>query len=310
MSDTNKRLDLRFGSFACSVRGFDDPVQPVQQLLLALQQLLEETPELSDAGISFDAETIERLVEEVARRADLDSEQIEITPGLVIVHHGGRGMAATDGATADTGKGDNGDNGGEDWSRPFVSGAEAGPEAGSSAADVSGAVEIQPAESGGDAGEGVQKYVNIFAPTVEGDDGSDDADTSAPIAARLDEAAQERPPDDIFAAVPGAAGDSIFADPMAAEADRSGDGGEAPANFFAAPTPDPGPEDAPEAAPEDASDGAARAGSNVIASFELRSRLSAEGPEAAEDAGAGENRTGEDSGDVSGRVEALLCSSL
>ncbi len=60
MSDATKRLDLQFGSFACSVQGFDDPVQPVQQVLQALQNLLEETPELADAGISFDAEAIER----------------------------------------------------------------------------------------------------------------------------------------------------------------------------------------------------------------------------------------------------------
>jgi hypothetical protein len=86
MSGTTKRLDLQFGSFACSVQGFDDPVQPVQQVLQALQNLLEETPELSDAGISFDAEAIERLIGEVARRADLDENTVEIVPGLIIVH--------------------------------------------------------------------------------------------------------------------------------------------------------------------------------------------------------------------------------
>ena len=88
MSATLKRLDLRFGSFACSVQGFDNPVEPVQLVLRAIQHLLEETPELSEAGIAFDADTIETLIEEVARRADLESEDIEITPGLVIVHRG------------------------------------------------------------------------------------------------------------------------------------------------------------------------------------------------------------------------------
>lgn len=92
MSGTNKRLDLQFGSFACSVQGFDDPVQPVQQVLQALQNLLEETPQLADAGIQFDAEAIDRLMGEVARRADLDEKNIEIVPGLIIVHRRDSGV--------------------------------------------------------------------------------------------------------------------------------------------------------------------------------------------------------------------------
>ena len=93
MSD-NKRLDIQFGSFACSVQGFDDPVQPVQQVLQALQSLLEETPELADADISFDAEAIERLIGEVARRADIAEENVEIIPGLIIVHRSNEDAAA------------------------------------------------------------------------------------------------------------------------------------------------------------------------------------------------------------------------
>jgi len=88
MAASHKRLDLRFGAFACSVQGFDDPVMPVQQILRAIQTLLEESPEIADAGISFDAETIESLIEEVARRADVETSDLEITPGLVIIYHG------------------------------------------------------------------------------------------------------------------------------------------------------------------------------------------------------------------------------
>ena len=103
MPDATKRLDLQFGSFAVSVQGFDDPVQPVQQVLQALQNLLQETPELADAGISFDAEAIERLIGEVARRADLDEDKIEIVPGLIIVHRGSDDIEAYTGGAGSRG---------------------------------------------------------------------------------------------------------------------------------------------------------------------------------------------------------------
>lgn len=134
MAATSKRLDLRFGAFACSVQGFDDPVQPVQQILRAIQHLLEESPDLADAGINFDAEAIEQLIGEVARRADLDEGEIEIVPGLVIIHHGAGGdLAAT----------------------PAEAPAEGSAEAAWSAGEEK--------EDGG--GEG---YVNIFAPAGDG----------------------------------------------------------------------------------------------------------------------------------------------
>ena len=66
MAEGTKRLDLQFGSFACSVQGFDDPGEPVQQVLRAMQHLLEESPDLATTGIAFEADTIEQL--EVSQR--------------------------------------------------------------------------------------------------------------------------------------------------------------------------------------------------------------------------------------------------
>ncbi len=159
MSGTIKRLDLQFGSFACSVQGFDDPVQPVQQVLQALQNLLEETPELGDSGISFDAEAIERLVGEVARRADLAEEDVEIVPGLIIVHRSG-GAAAGDAQT----HGGAYDEGGNAWPRSFVDGAADTGDAdtsGSEQADAEGPEESREPEAVEDAEPG---YINIFTP--------------------------------------------------------------------------------------------------------------------------------------------------
>lgn len=168
MSDTTKRLDLQFGSFACSVQGFDNPVQPVQQVLQALQNLLEETPELSDSGIAFDAETIERLVGEVARRTDLDEEKIEIVPGLIIVHRGDDGAAAGIGdAKIDVGEAD--DAGGDDresegWAQDYVAGvADRGASFSAMTKELAEPEEPVAAEP---------EYVNIFMPAASSGSGA------------------------------------------------------------------------------------------------------------------------------------------
>ena len=141
MSSSAKRLDLRFGAFACSVQGFDDPVPPVQQILRAIQHLLEESPELADTAINFDAEAIEQLVGEVARRSELDENEVEIVPGLIIIHHGA----------------------GSDLGAAYAPAARA--------ADA----EAEPSWAAEDAGGG--DYVNIFAAPGESAEEETAADT-------------------------------------------------------------------------------------------------------------------------------------
>ena len=287
MPDTTKRLDLQFGSFACSVQGFDDPVQPVQQVLQALQNLLEETPALADAGISFDAEAIERLVGEVARRADIDEENVEIVPGLIIVHRRGDTAAGADPQAYDDGQ----DERGESWSRPFVAGAAdtgdaevPGASPGSEPADAEIPDDGREPGASADAGPG---FINIFNPGAYGDaeaggepdsglsgTTADSTDTDPPAAA--EGVPEDEPGRDIFADTGESAGGSVFADPMAANAgaepvDELTDQDE-PINLFSAPDPadgsgdepgnienvfagadpeDAGPEDTGEDAPED-----------------------------------------------------------
>jgi len=211
MPPTTKRLDLRFGSFACSVQGFDDPVMPVQQVLRAIQHLLEETPELSDSGISFDAEAVESLIEEVARRADLAAEDIEITPGLVIVHRGENDASARGRRQAVEGEttGANKDNDGEAWTRPFTAGER------SPAEDVS-------------AGSSKPAYVNIFAARGGGaaekgggEAAKDKAASSAQIGGDLDPASQDRLRD-IFAETVGDPEGSLFSERLGADEEDSG----------------------------------------------------------------------------------------
>ena len=159
MSDT-KRLDIQFGSFACSVQGFDDPVQPVQQVLQALQSLLEETPELADAEIMFDADAIERLIGEVARRADIDEENVEIVPGLVIVHRSDADAARAASQSfggADEIRARAGNGKAEAWSSPIDAGAK-------SATEISGE-NGQPEVADGAESD----FINIFSPGPSAD---------------------------------------------------------------------------------------------------------------------------------------------
>jgi hypothetical protein len=208
MSSAGKRLDLRFGAFACSVQGFDDPVQPVQQILRAIQHLLEESPELADTAINFDAEAIEQLVGEVARRADLDESEVEIVPGLIIIHHGAGG----DLARLDSG---------DDWAAEPVAPAASAPEGG---------------------------YVNIFAPGGADDAESAGADAPADdFAERLRRMAQDGgayqwDEDEITAAAPAAAADPAPAEmPLnlfaGAPAEDAAARGVAVRNLFASAPP-------------------------------------------------------------------------
>ena len=223
MSGTTKRLDLQVGSFAVSVQGFDDPVQPVQQVLQALQNLLEETPELADAGISFDAEAIERLVGEVARRADIAEENVEIVPGLIIVHRGGGDAAAGDPEVY-------GDED-EAWSRPFVAGAADTDTPGSEHADA----EVPEASGEPEAVEDAEPgFINIFAPGVHADVDAGGGPGTDPDAAD-DGAPEDGPARDIFADTGASAGGSVFADPMAANTGAEPVDQDDPVNFFSAP---------------------------------------------------------------------------
>ena len=69
MASGGKRLDLQFGSFACSVQGFDDPVTPVQQVLQAMQ--LAEKTDRPALGVYFAEErrTLSDELDDIAARA-------------------------------------------------------------------------------------------------------------------------------------------------------------------------------------------------------------------------------------------------
>jgi len=84
MSDRERRVDLRFGDFALSVQGFEDPVAPMKRVLRLVQRVVEDTPEISRMRLAFDEEMAESLLEDLKARLGLPEERLEVTPGLII----------------------------------------------------------------------------------------------------------------------------------------------------------------------------------------------------------------------------------
>lgn len=233
MSSAGKRLDLRFGAFACSVQGFDDPVQPVQQVLRAIQHLLEESPELADTAINFDAEAIEQLIGEVARRADVDESEVEIVPGLIIIHHGAGGDLAR---PRDE----------DDWAAAPAGATEGEPEGGYVNIFAAGAAGPEAADSGSPADDFAERLRRMAQ-----DDGGyrwGEDETAAPDATTTDVA--DEMPLNLFAATAPANGEpaeaaslhNLFAPPPpgedepmpVGEASGNGPGPEAEAGYTAA----------------------------------------------------------------------------
>ncbi|MEM6547360.1 MAG: hypothetical protein AAF713_06400 [Pseudomonadota bacterium] len=88
MSGTERRVDLKLGDFACSVHGFDDPVRPLRSVLRAVQRMIEETPEIAETSLEFSPGLIDGLLERLERDTDIPTEELDIQPGLIVVHRG------------------------------------------------------------------------------------------------------------------------------------------------------------------------------------------------------------------------------
>jgi len=88
MSETSKRVDLRFGDLALCLEGFEDPVQPVKQILRCIQRIVEETPEITNIGFTFDPALVEELTREVAHKVGGGTEPVSVTPGLIVTAGG------------------------------------------------------------------------------------------------------------------------------------------------------------------------------------------------------------------------------
>ncbi|HLS18965.1 MAG TPA: hypothetical protein VK090_04070 [Paracoccaceae bacterium] len=47
MSESRKKVEITLGSFACSVEGYDDPLEPMREILLMMRDIMGDAPALS-----------------------------------------------------------------------------------------------------------------------------------------------------------------------------------------------------------------------------------------------------------------------
>ncbi|MEM8793458.1 MAG: hypothetical protein AAGE80_17695 [Pseudomonadota bacterium] len=85
MTEQNRRVDVRLGTLAISVQGFDDPVAPIQRIFQSVQQLLRAEPGASNVAIGLDDAIVQDLLRQLADDPDMPEESVEAVPGLVIV---------------------------------------------------------------------------------------------------------------------------------------------------------------------------------------------------------------------------------
>ena len=85
MARTGKRIEVRYGAFACRVEGFDDPVAELREVLAVVQRMIAEAPALADRHSGLDDAQFARIAKALTDRRAEDG-----MPGLVVIRSGDR----------------------------------------------------------------------------------------------------------------------------------------------------------------------------------------------------------------------------
>ena len=84
MADNGKRVELRFGTFSCTIEGYDDPVEQVREILRVMQQMIRETPALTDHRLDeAEVARIESALGQQAIEHDVGSGIVLIRPNRI-----------------------------------------------------------------------------------------------------------------------------------------------------------------------------------------------------------------------------------
>ena len=78
------RIDLKIGDLALSVQGAEDPVRTLKQVLRFVQRLVEETPEMTGAGVVLDDAAVSGLLADLEAGGGLPTGSFTVTPGLIL----------------------------------------------------------------------------------------------------------------------------------------------------------------------------------------------------------------------------------
>ena len=83
MQSGGKSLDIRFGDFACSISGYDDPAKVLRRVLRTLHDLAEDHPEMTGLRIELTESTLSALEAELA--GDTPPADAKIMPSLHVL---------------------------------------------------------------------------------------------------------------------------------------------------------------------------------------------------------------------------------
>lgn len=78
MAETGKKVDVRYGAFACTIEGYDNPVEQLQLILGEMQKMIAETPQFSKIGTGDEADEIKEAL-------NPQSDGQDGSPGIVVI---------------------------------------------------------------------------------------------------------------------------------------------------------------------------------------------------------------------------------
>ncbi|MEL6227094.1 MAG: hypothetical protein AAFR01_08760, partial [Pseudomonadota bacterium] len=81
MAETGKKVEVRYGAFACTIEGYDNPVEQLRGILGEMQQMIAATPQLTPITEGSEAEEIEEALDTSERAEDP-------SPGIVVIRDG------------------------------------------------------------------------------------------------------------------------------------------------------------------------------------------------------------------------------
>ena len=84
MTAETNRIDLKIGDLALSVQGADDPVRTVKQVLRFVQRLVEETPEMTGAGVTLEEAEVTAMLADLEAGGGVPEGHFTVTPGLIL----------------------------------------------------------------------------------------------------------------------------------------------------------------------------------------------------------------------------------
>ena len=78
MAGEGKKVEVRYGAFACSIEGYEDPVEKLREVLGLMQTMIAETPEMRQIASDFDADEARDFLDERSTTGTFPSDIVTV----------------------------------------------------------------------------------------------------------------------------------------------------------------------------------------------------------------------------------------